>query len=66
MHRAFDNLNLKKSILAIIKSCFHLDINDCSFKPSVSGGDERRSGYVRYVQGVQPNVPCMYYVHRDI
>ena len=23
-----------------------------------------RSGYVRYVQGNQPNVPCTYYVHR--
>ena len=30
------------------------------------GGDETRSGYVGYVQGNQPNVPCKYYVHRQI
>ena len=30
------------------------------------GGDETRSGYMRYFSVILGNVPCTYYVHRDI
>ena len=29
------------------------------FYHSISGGNETRSTYVRYVQGIQPNVPAL-------
>ena len=31
-----------------------------------SGGDETRWGYVKYVPVISANVPCTFYVHRDI
>ena len=31
----------------------------------VSGGDETRSGYVRYIQDIQPNIPVRLYVLRS-
>ena len=32
----------------------------CIFDSTQKGGDETRLGYVRYVQGIQPNVPAPY------
>ena len=30
------------------------------------GGDYTRVGYVQYVPVISANIPCMYYIHRDI
>ena len=34
------------------------NLNCSVFKPDYVGGDEMRSGYVPYIQGIQPNVPA--------
>ena len=33
----------------------------CKIRGLAKGGDEARSGYIRYVQGKQPNLPCTYF-----
>ena len=31
-----------------------------------AGGDEKRSGYLQYVLVISANIPCTYYVKRNI
>ena len=39
--------------------CFDHSLLDLSLSRSpMLGGDETRSGYVRYVQGIQPSIPA--------
>ena len=54
------------TILAKALTPSTLQCNYIHFFLGGGGAMKRGLGYVRYVQGKKPIVPCMYYVHRYI
>ena len=48
-----------------LKVNFKIAVN-CIFVVVDYGGDETRSGYVHYVPVISANIPCTFYVPRDI
>ena len=63
---SFSELIFTQSMNAYLIASERTTVINWIFAINLYGGVDTRSGYVRYVPVISADVPCTYYIHRDI